>query len=343
MKLHEQTRESTNKSTNENKKKSQIKKSQKILILCAIKEELLPLIKQWSCIYKHQYLSYQSQEQDHIFMKTIGVGFKKKKELLYSLQQIQPRYVINVGLVGALHSSSNKNFKIGKEALISQICLSKNLKENYNKSLHKNHNKKYQFQEHEKSKKKESKENIEVFTINPLSSNFSNEQDLSHSTTNTSVPREKKYRLVCVSRPIFSLHEKLELAQNHDAHFCDMESIPLFSFIKEYNKESHKECNKKFNKEFNKEYNKEFNSSHTKNNKIQFYILKIIGDTPKEANLFCYEFLLRQWYQLNAYQKFIKLLRYSHKLHILLLLLYYKKTALNELSSTLRKKVEQLS
>ena len=190
-----------------------------LLIVCAIYEELLPLLKYkpLSFAYNKEIRAYQSQIDPSIFACTIAPRCKKKKELGAILKKINPHHIINAGLVGALEHSSKP--KIGSNIQIKGIYASKDLQKNdLDTSFHAN--------------------DFNTFLL-PQKAHKYNIQRYNQKKYNQKI--KKCYKLLCVSKPIFASQEKKQCSQEYSTAYCDMESFPLLIFLQNYAEQKYKE------------------------------------------------------------------------------------------------------
>ena len=74
----------------------------RILLLTGIREELHPLLNSYSLQFNKELRLYRSLRYPELYAATTGPHLKRRRELRRWIDTIQPRIVVNAGLVGLL-------------------------------------------------------------------------------------------------------------------------------------------------------------------------------------------------------------------------------------------------
>lgn len=78
-----------------------------VLLLTGIKEELQGTLDSHPFVFEKDLRIYRSESYPHLYARTTGPGLQKRAEIEKVLEDLQPNFIVNAGLVGILREKDD--------------------------------------------------------------------------------------------------------------------------------------------------------------------------------------------------------------------------------------------
>ena len=258
-------------------------------IICALYDESVEITRQLKFVKIEgiaQYSGTISNVQVSLFLT--GPGIKKRSALVKWLRQHKFQHIINLGLAGAL----KKEAEVGESGVAGEVYYYLNGKENFRQRLDSGE------KEGEKQSKKQEK-NQKTVNLN----NTKNEIVFQNIN--------KRWKLLTVDQPIFSVEDKEHLLFQTGCDIVDMEGARLCQILTDNSVDS------------------ENNNNNIDKNilNLPLTILKVIGDTYDDEKYLVKEQYMRSFFSTFSFFKKINII---FQTGFSFILLYHKKKKLQK-------------